>query len=204
MARIDNLPNFLSDVAFAIKAKKNNFNKEILPKDFDEEIKNLHIYGDFTMTDASYLFFRNARIDRLTEYCDLYKYATNGRYMFSECGDFSNLNWNVVNTTSLENFHAMFANCDNLPNQVDFFKYMNVGNAVDMSNMFYNATPIDYVDMSNKHFGRLENMTNFFYTSGVKAVSFDNSFFGNVTHIDRMFFGCKNIGNRITGTESST
>ena len=44
MARIDNLTNFLTDVATSIRTKKGTTNK-IAPKDFDTEIESIQSGG---------------------------------------------------------------------------------------------------------------------------------------------------------------
>ena len=57
MARIDNLSNFLTDVASAIK-EKNKITTPILAKDFDTEILNIKSGGGKLFTSSLFMFNR--------------------------------------------------------------------------------------------------------------------------------------------------
>ena len=114
MARIDNLKNYLTDVAKAIKDKKND-QTPIKASEFDNEITNLPSGTlDFEITDGRSLFIQNARIELKDIFLPRIKKLTNMTSMFSGCSKLTDLDISYIDTSNITNMENVFSSCSNL------------------------------------------------------------------------------------------
>lgn len=186
MARIDNLSNFLSDVADAIRTKKgtagtipaNTFDTEIAsiqggsskyaPRfirfynykgtELNEEIANLDTSN---ITDMSYMFYTNNMLQSL----DLSNFdvsnVTNMGGMFQNCYKLSNLYLGTFDTSKVTSMNRMFEGCKLLVT----IKKLDAIKSVGVNSIFKDC-------LSLNDFGGLENLGQAYDTS--KSANYSN------------------------------
>lgn len=153
MARIDNLTNYLTDIASAIKNKKGD-ESPIKASEFDTEIENLPSGGGKYAPTYVYNFtfqsYTGNDLTYETENLDT-RYFTTLANMFYGCTLLRYLNvsqWNVDNVT---NMNYMFYNCNKLCQNPDGtysslnVKKWNTEKVETMDRAFY-AVPLDPLD----------------------------------------------------------
>ncbi len=183
MARTDNLSNFLTDVADAIRAKKGT-SETINASDFDTEIENLPSAG------GDLDEYINTTISEDTAYNNTFT----DRFIIKPLE--ININSNV---TSLASAFAYF------PAEI-IFKNVDTSNVTTMQNMFSNSAKIKNIDLSKFDFSNVINITYMFQNcSNLKTVNFGNATFSNFTGVfERIFGGCFSLEEVDTSKFSST
>ena len=218
MARTDNLTNYLTDVADAIREKKGT--TDVIPANtFDEEIKNLPSggggasdYFETTITTKNHQNFgKNYYIKKLPEVivdsgCTTLSYAFNGSNFikeFSISGDTSNVT-NVsymfqdcgnlekiplFNTSKVNNMTFMFYRCSSLSNVSFDFDTSKVTNISNIFGSCYNLKTISSFNTSNvKDFS-----SSFAYCYDLTTITLLD--LQNATNINSMFNSCNNLTN---------
>ena len=187
MARIDNLTNFLSDVASAIR-KKRGTTDTILASNFDTEIASIesgvdineYLSDTITKGDSS-LGGWTKTIIKLRN--PLTIEGTDAAYMFANCL----LNeLPQIDTSSVTNMSNMFSGCINLAT----IPQLDTSSVTNMSNMFRGCgslTIIPVIDTSS-----VTNMSNMFSNCiGLATIpQLDTS---SVTNMTYMFSDCINL-----------
>ena len=187
MARIDNLTNFLSDVASAIREKKGTTDT-ILASNFDTEIASIESGVDIneylsdtitkgTSSSGGWL----KTIIKLRS--PLTVEGTSAEYMFYGCP----LNeLPQLDTSNVKDMTSMFDGCKNLTT----IPQIDTSNVTRMNQMFYhcsNLTTIPQIDTS-----MVNSMTYMFgYCSNLTTIpQIDTSSLGNMAY---MFYNCTNL-----------
>ena len=166
MARTDNLTNFLTDVASAIKTKKGD-DTPILASDFDTEIENLPSGGGDENATIDYsLISKTGTNSKIINYAitkvpsfDATGY-TSFKELFRYCTNLESVN--ITNASSVTNMYGMFNGCNALKSVPQF----DTSNVTNMYGVFLNCTALESIPQ------------------------FDTS---NVTTMDTMFGYCDNI-----------
>lgn len=170
MARIDNLTNFLTDVAESIRTKKGTTDK-ISPSNFDTEIESIETGASFEMNDTSYLFYNNARVK-----------------------EFNNLEplWN-----NISHLYYMFYGASNLDKAIDLSNKIsdNLTNTNEFESLFSKCSKIPSIKISNNNTKQTTLSSMFSECSMLKSIDLTNFNTDNVTNISYMFSGCKLLEN---------
>ena len=179
MARIDNLTNFLTDVATSIRTKKGTTNK-IAPKDFDTEIESIQSGGgtpnlqekSVTITENTTTeIIADSDYDGLSKVSVLTNVAGGGvdEYFITEPSN--NTDWKRM-VKSMPQLDLTITDAR------QFFQY------------FYGTKLIQPVKDTSK----ITNMDNMFYAcSQLTMLDLSNFNTSNVTTMDSMFYGCNNL-----------
>lgn len=194
MARIDNLTNFLTDVANAIKIKKGNTDP-IQASNFDIEIENLPSGSgtcDFEINNCAYLFYNGARIENSDLFISKCQNVISTSSMFSGCTELTSIdltNFSSLPNTSMQN---MFYNCQSLTNVI--LTNFNTTNVKSMANLFKSCSSLETVDVSSFNTSKVTNISSLFdgcnALSSINLSSFDTSL---VTNMSGMFNQCRGL-----------
>ena len=187
MARIDNLNNFLTDVAESIRTKKGTTDL-ISPSNFDTEIESIESGGDISEYFIS--SFQNAGINKsVGRWIDIIKKLPG----FDVGGSYKNLYTGFIgtyiDTSHLQNayydYSYMFASCTNLV-ELDV-SILNTEKATTFERMFYNCTSLKELDLSNFVTTKLTNTSWMFHTCSVlEKLDIRNFEFINITSYTNM------------------
>lgn len=214
MARTDNLKNYLTDVADAIREKTNTTDK-IKASEFDTKIREISGASEqwewaldnvINFGSANPTFFRgNTYLKVLPNYFEEEcAKITNWSNAFSECTNLTEAN---INTSNGTNFSSIFYNCSKLINVI------NTGNfskGLDFTNAFRNTRVTDDVvqkfsfDSITNGFGMfgygtkitqlpkfnhetITNMGEMFWNSSLSDLGEEDLNFPNVTNADSIF-----------------
>ena len=153
---------YLTDIANAIRAK-NGTSTQYKPSEMAAAITNLPTGGgaDFEITNTSYLFYTNARLDVINELLALCKNVTNMSNMFSGCNALTTLDLSSFDTSNVTNMSNMFYNCNALTT-LDLSSF-DTSNATSMSYMFYGCRKLTTLDLSSFDTSNVTSMSNMFY-----------------------------------------
>ena len=167
MAKTDNLQDFLTDVANAIRTKTQT-TEPINAQDFSAKILNIPTGGGENT-------LKNLLDATKTTYHLFYKYNGVSVNDLIQPDDTENVN----------NMSSMFSNCPNLTT----IPQLNTGNVNDMSGMFSYCYSLAIVPQLNT--SKVTNMTNMFFNVTIETIpQFDVS---NVTDMYNIFFNCSNL-----------
>ena len=192
MARTDNLKNYLTDVADAIREKINTTDK-IKASEFDDKIREISGASEqwewaldnvINFGSANPTFFRgNTYLKVLPNYLeDKCLEITDWRNAFDSCTNLIEANINTINGT---NFSSIFYNCSKLINVIntgDFSKGLNCTNA------FRNTRVTD--DVVQKF--SFDSITNGFgmFGYGTKITQLPKFNHETITNMGEMFWQC--------------
>lgn len=177
MARTNNLSNYLTDVADAIKEKKGD-DTPINASEFDDEIRNLPSGGsDFKITNCGYLFYNAYRSDEIEDILN-----------------------NLVDKNNISNMYY-FAYIQNVYTKIDYSKFinLNITNCTDLRYSF-GAGSTSYAQLTNLDFMKTWKKSNdtyirgdymFNYQSKLTDVSGLDDFVFNSAR--NMFYNCASI-----------
>lgn len=156
MARIDNLDNFLTDVANAIKEKKGS-ETPILVSDFDTEISNLSTGGSTGTYAPSCISFYNCLKSDMTN--EVYGWDSSNlidmQFMFFGCSNVKSLNLSHINTSKVTNMTQCFRNCSSLTSLN--LQNWNTSNVTNMQRMFGDCRSLTTLDISHFDMSRITN-----------------------------------------------
>lgn len=154
MARTDNLNNFLTDVADAIRQKKGDSSK-ILAKDFDTEIANLSGGGEAPAYAPRSISFYGCLEKDMTN--EIYGWddsnLTKLEAMFYGCSNVTSLNLTHIDTSNVTNMADCFRDCVSLKT-LDI-KTWNMSLVTNVARMFRNCKLLENIDLSNSTFERV-------------------------------------------------
>lgn len=221
MARTDTLGNFLTDVAEAIRTKKGTTGT-IPANTFDTEIASIEGGSVVEFSDASYMFYNKARLDKIDEilplcnkatmmksmFCNITNYNTDldisllrtsyctdmsGMFQNSNGSAFYNLDLSNFDTSKVTNMVNMFSGCTiKEPNLNNF----DTSQVTHMSNMFSSNNFIVTLDLTSFDTSKVTDMSSMFNgcnnLTSLDLISFNTS---NVTNMGSMFNGCKKLTN---------
>lgn len=176
MARIDNLNNFLTDVANAIRKRKKTTSL-ILASNFDAEIES--IKSDETgssqcyINDCSYLFYNSSRLDEVENILKICK-PTNTSNMFRSCKQATILDLRNLDLSRSNTMANMFTDCSNLTN-IDLSD-LDISEVTTMIAMFSGCTKLTDINLSNLSAEKVINVNNMFTncTSLENIIGFPN------------------------------
>lgn len=202
MARTDNLTNYLTDVATAIKTKKGD-NTPIKASEFDTEIANLPTgsggvdiseYFESGRTESAgsasaghwiYLVKKLAPITTLpTVATSFFKGYVGNELDLSQ----------VPNTIAFTSTSSMFENTyiDNLD-----LSNLNFDNVTNSASMFRSSTT-KTLNLGDNTFSKSTNMSQMFYSNiSLEDVPYENLDFSNVTNLSQFLYGCRSMKNDI-------
>ena len=185
------------------QVKEGIFNKVTVLGDEDLKPENIkkgtNIFGvegignmtNAKITNASYLFYNEARLDDLDSILDLCDWdkIKDCTYMFTGCTSITSLDVSNFNTSNVTNMSCMFVSCTVLKS-LDLSSF-NTSNVVNMSSMFSSCNNLASLDISNFDTNKVTNMYNMFQNCG-KLISLDVSNFdtSKVTNMGYMFNNC--------------
>ena len=111
-------------------------------------------------------------------------------YTFNKIGE--HIVYILLDTQNLK-YLNLFIGIDNLKS-IYFLKRFNTRNILSLEALFYDCSSLEFVDMSNLNFEKVENMDEMFYfCESLKAIKFPNSTTPNLRYMSKMFCGCRNL-----------
>ena len=151
-----------TNIANAIRGK-NGEATQYKPSEMAAAITNLPSGGgaDFEITNTSYLFYTNARLDVINELLALCKNVTDMSSMFYGCNALTTLDLSSLDTSKVTSMSYMFSGCNALTTLAlsDF----GTNNATTMSNMFNSCRKLTTLDLSSFDTSNVTNMSGMFY-----------------------------------------
>ena len=207
MARTDNLTNFLTDIATAIKTKKgtsaaipaSNFDTEIASIETAKPIKLEDKQVSITMNETRRIV-ANSLYDGLSSVTvevlvpeGVSKYSPKWISFANYTDSWLTEETANLDTSKLTTMSSMFNGCTKLYG-LDLSTW-NTSKVVDMSGMFYNCQNIrDYLYVTNFNTSKVTNMSSMFSNCmtvrSLDLGSFDTS---NVTNMSYMFNYCERL-----------
>lgn len=186
MARVDNLENFLTDVASAIKEKKGD-NTPIPASNFDTEISEIPS-GKYAPRYISFAGCEEYDLDKEIANLDTSN-ITRMYQMFSMCRNLTRLDVTKFKTEKVITMQNMFASCKMLT-ELDVSNF-NTSNVVNMGFMFSYCEKIGELDVTKFNTENVTNM-NAMFNACKKLTELDVSNFvtTNVTDMASMFYDC--------------
>ena len=182
-----------TNIANAIRGK-NGEATQYKPSEMAAAITNLPTGGgaNFEITDASYLFYRNARIDVINELLALCKNVIDTECMFNGCSALTSLDLSSFNTSKVTNMQDMFNGCSALTS-LDLSSF-NTSKVTNMQNIFYGCYNLKYLDISSFDTSKVRSFLYFFYNcrelTSLDLRNFDTT---GVYSMQLMFNGCNNL-----------
>lgn len=150
--------------------------------------------GDFTISDASYLFYGGARINNYESIMSLLKDVTNTSYMFFSADDnkvFEDLDLSMLDTSKVTNMNSMFRQLN--ISCLDISS-LDTGNVTDMSYMFNNMSVCKSIIFGEKFdTSKVTNMSNMFYNNGIENIDLSIFNTSKCTNMSSMFGSCQKL-----------
>ena len=180
MARTDNLTNYLTDVATAIKTKKGD-NTPIPASDFDTEISEIKIINDAYELKSTY----NPTTSVSAPIADGSKYRILITSLIKEVPKMA------LDFTDYQYLNFGFANCVGLE-KIDVSQW-DVSTIISFRSLFYGCENLKEIDMSNWTISENATSVNliFKYCSSLKRA--DLSCFNGAYNIGELFNGCTSL-----------
>ena len=147
------------------------------------------------ITDASYLFYKGAKIDNLYELLRLCENITNTQYMFSECKALTELDLSSFDTSKVTNMSNIFNDCSNLVN-IDLSNF-DTSNVTNMGYMFYGCKVLTNIDTSKFDTSNVTDMTYMFSMCGAETLNLNHFDTSKVTSMQSMFTNSSKLKNII-------
>ena len=179
-----------TNIANAIRGK-NGEATQYKPSEMAAAITNLPSGGgtDFEITDASYLFYKNARIDVVNELLALCKNVTTMASTFNGCDALTTLNLSNFDTSKVTTMASTFNGCDALTtlNLSNF----DTSKVTSMASMFSSCGALTTLNLSSFDTSEVTSMSSMFNgcrkLTTLNLSSFDTS---KVTTMTYMFSNC--------------
>ena len=146
--------------------------------------------SNIKITDASYLFYNNARLNIMNELLNMCKSVTSMANMFNRCSQLTEIDLSNFDTSNVTLMNNMFYNCSNLQSVV----LVGINKAYNMSNMFYGCSQLTEIDLSNFDTSTAIDMQAMFnYCSSLKSIDLSNFDTSTVTNMQAMFNYCSSL-----------
>ena len=199
MAKNDNLTDFLTDVANAIRQKKGT-NEPINPQDFSSEIASIQSGGGSDMlqervdqtNSCAYLFYKYSGTDlSFANKLDTSK-VNDMTQMCGSCSSLTSLDLSSFDTSNVNNMDSCFIDCRNTT-QLDISSW-NTSKVKTMYRMFKGMGKVPSMDLSNFDTSEVENMSfmfdfNYSNTTNLNVSSFNTSKVKNMNNMFGRFGG---------------
>lgn len=190
MARTDNLKNYLTDVADAIREKTNTTDK-IKASEFDNKIKEISgaseqwewaLNNVINFSSANPTYFRgNTYLKVMPNYFnEECAKITNWSNAFNGCSNLADVD---IDTSAGTNFTSTFRACTNLTDES--IKNLNFSKMTNGFAMFGYGTKITKLPSFNHE--TITNMGEMFYASALSDLGEEDLSFPNVTNADYIF-----------------
>lgn len=221
MARTDNLTDFLTDVASAIKEKTGE-NTVISASDFDTKIANIQTginpEGEINITSngthdvknyasayvnvagsggkyaprtISFYNYKGTELDAEVNGLDTSNLASMERMFFSNT-KLTNLNISHFDTSNVTSMAYAFYDCSKLPS-IDVSKF-NTSKVTTMTNMFYNCSLLTELNLKSFNTSNVTSMSSMFQgCSGLTELDLSSFNTKKVTTVASMFYGCNKL-----------
>lgn len=190
MARTDNLTNFLTDVADAIRQKKGDSSK-ILAKDFDTEISNLSGGGSTSTYAPRAISFYGCQEKDMTNEIQGWSSSnlTSMQYAFCGCTNVTNLDLSHIDTSKVTLMNDCFSGCN-------YLKTLNTKNwntdlVKDVARMFRNCRVLENIDLSNGTFNNAKSWQ--FFLEGCMSLKTVNISAWDITKITNINGALSNV-----------
>lgn len=210
MARTDTLPNFLTDVADAIREKKGS-SDTILASDFDTEIENLPSGGGADLSE----YFNNTINENITNYGFTLDYVkkvadliigdnvTQLSYIFNDYHTLGYQNGKVFprvvcnsNITDMSYMYAKNSTDSQYMTEIDL-SGLNTSNVTNMGYMFLNRGALTNLDLSNFNFSKVTKVTHMFERCDdllyLDLSNFRGESLGDIFALNSVFYNCNKI-----------
>lgn len=216
MARTNNLTNFLTDVATAIKTKTGD-STPIPASQFDTKIADISTgnlsdeeYAEANtdldeilqgstqsyITDGESLFSSNVRLNQIDTVLSFCNNLTTAAMMFSNCSNLTELDLtNLIDASTIINLEYMFSGCKKLETlDLSTFKPKVVQTT---SHIFENCSKLISLDLSNWDVSNLKNMGAMFANcSLLKDIDFTGWNLMKIgNNISKSFLNCPMLSN---------
>ena len=190
MARIDNLSNFLSDVASAIREKKGT--TDTIPANtFDTEIASIEGGGKYAPRLISFYGYTGTELDDEIANLDTSN-VTSMAYMFYNNNNLQSLDLSNFNTSNATNMQSMFLGCQKLTT-LDLTSF-DTSQVTSISNMFYNCTQLTTLDLTSFDTSQVTSMSYmFYYCQSLTTLDLSSFNTSNVTNMSYMFYNCTQL-----------
>ena len=210
MARIDNLTNFLTDVATSIRTKKGTTDK-IAPKDFDVEIESIQSGGGTpNLQEKSVTITENTTTEIIadSDYDGLSKVSVTTNVAGGGADEYFNVNniipeqkgWQRITkslpqvTLDTHTGVLLYRFFMNAPFHKIIQPFANADNCVDTSEMFYQCTLLTTLDLSNLDTSNVTKMYGMFQgCASLTTLDLSNFNTSKVTMMYSMFRGCASL-----------
>lgn len=213
MARTDNLTNFLTDVATAIKNKKGTTDP-IPASNFDIEIESISsgeaVVVPYAPQQISFANFNGESLDyevanldtkNLTSMLQLFYYCqnvlqldvahfntsqvTNMKELFNRVRKVQKLDLSKWDTSKVTNMESMFFYMEKL-SELDISNF-NTSNVTAMNGMFSYLSSLPNLDLTHFDTSKVTSMSSMFASSKMASVNTNGWNTSNVTRMDYMF-----------------
>lgn len=212
MSKTDNLSDFLTDVADAIRAKKGTTDL-INPQDFSSEIAlieggggkiklpdgtkfgystNLDILANVDtseMTDLSNMFNECSLVTSIDLSSLETSKVTSMRSMFRRCKKVTSFNLSSFDTSKVVDMRDMFADCMAVTS-LDLSSF-DTSALTDMTSMFYNCYSLKSIDLSSFNTSKVTSLANLFYSCSLEEWSLTSWDTSSVKDMSALFQNCK-------------
>lgn len=143
-----------------------NKDENLLPENIKKDIVINGIIGnadiiDFYISNCSYLFNANSRIEIKDKILPLCKNVTNMSQMFLSCSNLTELDLTNFDASNVISMDSTFQNCVNTIT-IDVSNF-NTNKLKNCYHMFYNCSKLVNVDVSSFNFSIVENASDMFY-----------------------------------------
>ena len=165
-------------------------------EDINNTINELPDVGNmmekFEINDASYLFYKGARINALNEILKLCKDLTNMSQMFYQCQTLKEINLSNFDTSKVTDMSYMFYSCSILEN-VDLSNF-SVENVTNLGYAFNNCQKLKSLDLSSFNTPKNTRLSFMFgYCSQLENLNISNFDTSEVTYMDGTFYNCQKL-----------
>lgn len=170
---------------------------KIIPDNIKQGITIFNIEGnakttDFKITNCSYLFYRNSRLDIMDQLLQLCENVTDMSYMFHSCNSLIELDVSMLDTSNVTDMSYMFRSCS-LLTELDVSNF-NTSNVTNMRDMFWGCSQLTELDLSNFNTSNVIYMdTMFSGCNRLKTLNVKSFNTSNVIRMDTMFANCNSL-----------
>ena len=145
------------------------------------------------ITNGSYLFYNNARIDSVNELIALCDNVTNTSNMFNGCTNLTELDLSMLDTSFVDNMNHMFTSCSKL-NSLNLSSF-DTSRVTQFYNMFQNCSGLNELNLSSFNTSKVTTMYGMFNEcQNLERIlglsSFDTS---SLVETIRMFRTCRRL-----------